>query len=271
MTWPTHTFSLPSKNIDLWFCEEHRIVDPETLNRYQALLTENELEQKARFHFTRDQHRYLITRSLVRSVLSLYYPLINPHNWRFIKNQYGRPKIDNPMPFPLYFNLSHTDKMIVMAVAGEPSVGVDVESVKRRSTYDETKLADRFFSPLESRQLRALPEVDQKKRFFQLWTLKEAYIKACGKGLAIPLSEFSFSFPSESTIDVSFAPERKDNPNDWLFWHIESDNGFYISLAYRPTKKERDFTLNMFNVSPLDSVESIYIPINSSHPPKHLN
>ncbi|PIE43319.1 MAG: 4-phosphopantetheinyl transferase [Gammaproteobacteria bacterium] len=261
MTWPTDRFTLPADRIHLWFCKEQTVKESKTLALYQALLAPDEIEQLARFHFERDRYRYLLARCLVRSVLTLYHPVIRPENWQFKKNPYGRPEIANPVSLPLYFNLSHSDKMVVMAVAAEQSIGVDVETIQRRNTGNELKLADRFFSPEEARQLSALPKSGQKNRFFQLWTLKEAYIKACGKGLSIPLDHFSFSFPDQSAIELRFASDNGDSPQNWLFWQFSVEDGFYVSVAYRPAKKNTDIGLTMFNVSPLHWIEPIFLPI----------
>ncbi|PID41832.1 MAG: 4'-phosphopantetheinyl transferase [Gammaproteobacteria bacterium] len=260
MIWATDGFTLPASTIHLWFCEEQTIRKPETLALYRTLLSRDEIGQQAKFRFESDQHRFLVTRSLVRSVLSLYYPPVSPKEWQFTKNRYGRPGIANPIPLPLHFNLSHTDKMVLLAVAAEPWIGVDIETTQRRNPGNELKLAERFFSEEEARQLAELPDHGRKERFFQLWTLKEAYVKACGKGLAIPLDRFSFTFPDQVSIDISFAPEHQDNPQDWLFWQIRSSDGFYCSLACRPSTKRTDIDIKMFSAFPLVRIKPVHFP-----------
>ena len=107
------------------------------------------------------------------------------------RNVHGRPEIlDRPAGVPdLRFNLSHTDGLIACAVTIGREVGVDVEHVGRRLTHD---IAGRFFAPREVADLKSLPVAEQPRVFFDYWTLKEAYIKARGFGLALPLGDFAF-------------------------------------------------------------------------------
>lgn len=105
-----------------------------------------------------------------------------------------------------YVNLSHTDGLVAVAAARTP-VGVDVEDAERRGRTVE--LADRFFAPAEAKALRALPEAEQRERFFALWTLKESYIKARGLGLAIPLASFAFDLDRPA---LGFPPAGRGIP-----------------------------------------------------------
>ena len=91
----------------------------------------------------------------------------------------------------LRFNLSHTDGLVVCLVAVEREIGVDVEHTARAGSVG-IEIAERFSSPSEVAELRSLPFADQRSRFFDYWTLKEAYIKARGLGLHLPLDQFSF-------------------------------------------------------------------------------
>ena len=98
----------------------------------------------------------------------------------------GKPTIAHPKDIaPLSFNLSHTERLIVCLVALDREVGVDAEDTERAG--ETVEVADRFFSPTEVAALRALPAQSRRRRFFQYWTLKEAYIKARGMGLSLPL------------------------------------------------------------------------------------
>jgi 4'-phosphopantetheinyl transferase len=115
----------------------------------------------------------------------------------------------------LCFNLSHTDGLVVLAIARQP-VGVDVEWLDRRGRTIE--LADRYFAPTEITALRALPETAQRDRFFDLWTLKEAYIKARGLGLALPLGGFAYSDFETPPLSIAVDPTLADRPDsEWSF------------------------------------------------------
>ena len=115
----------------------------------------------------------------------------------------------------LCFNLSHTDGLVVLAIARQP-VGVDVEWLDR--TGRTVELADRYFARTETASLRALPETAQRDRFFDLWTLKEAYIKARGLGLALPLGGFAFMGFESPPLSIAVDQAHADRPDShWSF------------------------------------------------------
>ena len=114
---------------------------------------------------------------------------------------------------PLEFNLAHTRGLVACAVALGRDVGVDVEWLGRRGRTLE--IAERYFSPSEVRDLRATPGPDRKERFFRYWTLKEAYVKARGEGLRLPLRRFSFHLDGPA-VRVSFESDS-DDPRAWQF------------------------------------------------------
>ena len=185
------------------------------LEAYKPLLSNEEHERMARLVFERDRRAFLITRALVRTTLSRYAS-VAPADWRFVENVHGRPEIlDRPPGTPdLRFNLSHTDGLIACAVTIGREVGVDVEHINRPLTHD---VAGRFFAPAEVNDLRALPAEDQRKVFFDYWTLKEAYIKARGFGLALPLGDFAFKLTPPDPPSIAFEPALDDDPSTWQF------------------------------------------------------
>ena len=222
--------SLDSGDIHLWLTPVDEIGDPQLLERYRGLLTPAERQQERRFHFQKDQHRYLVTRALVRTTLSRYAP-IAPGEWSFAQNAYGRPEIANEQVEPgrLVFNLSHTDGLIVLAVAREDALGVDTENVRRREACLD--VADRFFAPDEVRALFSAPPHLRHQRFFQYWTLKESYIKARGMGLSIPLDQFSFDFPTADAVALSIDPRLNDCASRWRLWQCESGAEHMVAIC----------------------------------------
>lgn len=202
-------------------------------DRYLPLLSAEERERMARLVFERDRHRFLLTRALVRTTLSRYAP-VAPADWQFIANVHGRPEIlDRPAGVPdLRFNLSHTDGLIACAVTIGREVGVDVEHVGRRLTQD---VAARFFAPAEVARLQSLPQDQQKLVFFDYWTMKEAYIKARGFGLALPLGDFAFHFSPETAPSITFEPAMPDDPATWQFLQDWPTPAHRLGLAIRRT------------------------------------
>src|ERR1043166_3386635 len=130
----------------LTFYEE---VEPQLCDSYRSLLNEAEKQQESRFHFASDRLRYLVTRALVRTVLSRY-SAIAAQDWVFSVSRYGRPEIAN-LPageIPLSFNISHTRSLIVVGVTRERALGVDVENFRERRVSID--VARRFFAPVEA-------------------------------------------------------------------------------------------------------------------------
>lgn len=206
-----------SNEAHLWWAFPDRIRDPEILDRQFAVLSKEERRKLGRFVFERHRLQYLVSHSLVRDVLSRYAP-VPPAHWRFDVNQYGRPSIAWPTEWrDLRFNLSHTDGRAVVAVGWAVDIGVDVEATNPKKDLPE--VADRFFSPLEVAELKSAPE-----RFFDFWTLKEAYMKARGMGLAIPLDSFSFILTSAESPQIVFHEGCADRPERWQFELAQADD-----------------------------------------------
>ena len=100
--------ALGAQDIHLYFACDGEITDQDLLARYGSLLNADEQQQQQRFHFAKHRHQYLVTRALVRTILSRYVNAIAPPQWVFSRNQYGKPAIANSLAQPLYFNISHT-------------------------------------------------------------------------------------------------------------------------------------------------------------------
>jgi 4'-phosphopantetheinyl transferase len=207
---------LAPDEVHVWLAWPDTIGDSAPLAEYATLLDADERERWQRFRFAKHRRQFLIAHALVRTTLSRYAPLA-PQAWRFRKNRYGRPEIDNEaLGPPLRFNLSHTEGLIACAVVLERDVGIDVETTARNA--HTLAIAERFFSADECRELRALAPPAQYDRFFDYWTLKEAYIKARGMGLALPIGQFSFHLAADTSIGISFSDEIQDDPARWQFW-----------------------------------------------------
>jgi 4'-phosphopantetheinyl transferase len=130
----------------------------------------------------------------------------------------------------LRFNISHTDGLIACAVTIGREVGVDVENIGRRLLHD---VAGRHFAPNEVRDLRQLPDDEQQRAFFDYWTLKEAYIKARGFGLALPLGDFAFKLNPPAPPVIAFEPALEDDPATWQFLQDWPTPQHRLGLAVR--------------------------------------
>jgi 4'-phosphopantetheinyl transferase len=208
-----------SADVELWAAFSDEIRDPALLARYRELLTDDERAREMRFRFASDQHRFLLTRALVRTVLSKYVD-VAPQAWRFAPDAFGRPQIQNTDAgvADLTFNISHTHGLILLGVTHRKALGVDTEHLWSRAA--SAAVADRFFSPNEAEALRELPESVRRERFFDYWTLKESYIKARGRGLSLGLASFGFDLGQPKRIGAWFRPEVEDAAPHWQFWQF---------------------------------------------------
>jgi 4'-phosphopantetheinyl transferase len=173
--------------------------------------------------------QYLLTRALQRTVLSQYAPGVTPAQWRFTANDGAKPELATEFSaLGLHFNLSHTARLVVMAVGRQP-MGIDTEYLAApRAPLD---IADRFFTTTELADLVALPPADHARRFYTLWTLKEAWIKATGEGIAADLYGLSFEF-DDPTRARAFQMS-KDDAGQWAFWQGGPGAEHTLALALR--------------------------------------
>lgn len=248
---------LLENEVHLWCVFDEEITSSLLLSQYQSLLSREEQDKYRSFYFDRHRHQYLVTRALVRTVLSAYMPNIRPKEWRFNKNKYGKPNVMNAaLKFPVEFNISHCDKLIVLVVTNGVAVGVDVECMLR----DRKKLdiAYNYFSSEEIKALKSLKIDKQYGRFYDLWTLKEAYIKARGTGLSVLLDKFIFEFLDNKKVTIAFDGEAiDDEPNFWRFWQIRPNNTHKISIALRDDDVKKKYSLEMRTIIPLGQVDIV--------------
>lgn len=239
---------LPDNEIHLWLIDDS-LIETALLADYLTVLSPEETLRYARFRLDKDKRQFLITRAAIRTTLSYYRGDVLPSQWQFANNEHGRPYVISPPAQTLEFNLSHTDGMIVIAVCARGNLGVDVENASRECRASD--LAARYFSVSEAKKLLEMPEEEQRGRFLDLWTLKEAYIKACGMGLAIPLGSFSFDFVEE-VIAVTFAQDRADDSSMWGFWLLGTAD-YRIAVGLR-SQSPRSMQLKTRTLVPMGAI-----------------
>ena len=226
--------------IDVWIAEPQEINDPELLAAYEQLLSDSERERQRALVFEQHRREHLVAHALVRTVLSKY-AATGPSEWRFTNNAYGRPAVDPPSA--LRFNLSHHPTLVVCALTTGAELGVDVEPLRRGSEI--LNIAEATFAAQELADLRTLPAAQACDRAVSLWTLKEAYVKARGLGLALPLDGFAFSF-EQAEPQIRFGPASDDRPERWAF-STRDVNKHRIAIAVERVLGEPEIRLH-FNV-----------------------
>ncbi|GGD19227.1 4'-phosphopantetheinyl transferase family protein [Aureimonas glaciei] len=199
-----------------------------------ALLIPEERERAARFHFERDRQVYVAAHALARGLLC-HHTGRPAQDWRFSVGEHGKPEVICPPGLPrLRLNLSHTRGMAVAAVTVDNDVGVDVEWLER--TVDADLMAERVFAAKERLVLAAVPAAAKAEIFLSFWTLKEAYVKAIGKGLSQPLAAFSFDL---ETLGIHFDDATADDPAQWRFERHQPGPEHLIALAVRHSEPAR--------------------------------
>src|SRR6185312_2965413 len=201
----------------LWCAFPDDLLDSRAAEACAELLSEEERARWQRCRPERSRREYLATHALARTALSYYRP-VAPRDWRFVTNAYGKPA---PTPdCGLRFNLSNSTGLAVCLVVDAPlEVGVDVEARQRADEIAEVEY--KVFSAAELAQLDALPGTEQPDRYLSLWTLKEAYIKARGMGMALPLREISFLFDDAGAARLEVAEGVDEDAARWRFRQLD--------------------------------------------------
>jgi 4'-phosphopantetheinyl transferase len=204
-------------------------VPPDAVVLARRLLSDDERQRADRFVHAADRRIYMLAHALARTALSAHAPT-RPEDWRFTVNAHGCPSvIDAQAGTPrLSFNLSHTAGLVAVAIARGHRVGVDVERTDRLVSDG---VAERYFAPAEVTALHGLQGVEQRRAFFDYWTLKEAYIKARGLGLAIPLDAFAFTLRTPQSPAIAFVDGFDDRADRWQFWQAWPSPVHRLSLA----------------------------------------
>ena len=196
----------------------------------QQILTADEQVRAERLYFPKDRQHFVVARGVLRLILSRYLDM-EPYQLRFCYNRYGKPGlVTSSGQEALSFNVSHSCGLALYAVTRSREIGIDLERIRRDFACEQ--IAERFFSPREKATLRALQAKKVKHRaFFNCWTRKEAYIKARGEGLSLPLDQF----------DVSLAPEEpatlldmRGDPREASRWSLQElfpGSGYVAALA----------------------------------------
>jgi 4'-phosphopantetheinyl transferase len=220
--------SLPPDEVHVWTAS--RDASDDAVEAFRAILNDDERRRADRFAFPHDRRRFAVSRGLLRTILGRYLE-IPPQSLRFVSNAHGKPQLDPALNIDLAirFNLSHSGPWVVYALTLGRDLGVDVERI--RPEFGGFAIAERFFAPGEIAELRALPEDARALAFFHGWTRKEAYIKAKGKGLALPLDEFEVAIgPDRPAALLSTLPDPAEAAR-WSLVEIPAEPGFVAAVC----------------------------------------
>jgi len=193
--------------------------DPARVELLQEILSPAERERFSRFRFSLHRRQAIICRGTLRETLSRYLDL-DPAHICLAYNRHGKPYVAGSQ---IHFNVSHSSNWAMIAVSTDAETGIDIERIEQSIAQERTP--ERFFSPSEAARLRALPESQQTEAFFRCWTRKEAYIKARGLGMALPLDSFDVSFgPGEPAAFLS-------GVDGWSIQDLDAPPGYAAAVV----------------------------------------
>lgn len=202
--------------------------DPDLLARCRLVISEEEKAKADRYLFEKDRRICVVTRALLRFVLSACTGR-EPESFEFCENAHGKPALKQALVrMPVEFNLSHSGGAAACALTLGRDIGVDIENLERAV---DLKVAERFFTRDEAAYVRKMPPESRPAAFFDLWTLKESYIKARGTGLSIGLDQFGFQI--DRGISVRFEPSLNDSPDAWTFFRFSPVRNYRAAVAVR--------------------------------------
>lgn len=221
--------ALPEDEVHLWRVDLATVAKGE--QRWEQVLSAEERARAARFHFSQDRQYFTATRALLRTILASY-AASDPTELVFRYSEKDKPSLSpGHSGTQVEFNVSHSGAVALLAFARGRALGVDVEQL--RENFDHEAIARRFFSEQEQRQLATLAPSERYHSFFRCWTRKEAYIKAQGTGLSLPLHQFDVSLrPGDVNALISTRPDSTEAAH-WSLREVPAGNGYVAALCVR--------------------------------------
>jgi 4'-phosphopantetheinyl transferase len=214
---PPPQWTLADNAVHVWAA---LLDQPEALtNKLLDTLSPDEKARMTRFRFQQEQRRFLTGRGLLRRLLALYSHT-PPEEIGFTYGIKGKPLLTTPADGPA-FNVSHTGRLIVIAVTRQQSVGIDVERLCRLAEMDG--IAKNFFTPGEYQKLKESAPGEKRRIFFEIWTRKEAVLKCSGQGLEslaspheFPTEYARFFKPASGCVGCLCLPAPPSAESFWL-------------------------------------------------------
>ncbi|MDX2458169.1 MAG: 4'-phosphopantetheinyl transferase superfamily protein [Gammaproteobacteria bacterium] len=232
--------------VHVWFSTPEAITDPERLAYYAAILSPEESARHQRFHFDKDRHLFLVSHALVRRVLSAYID-VDPLVWQFSRNEFGRPEVSSPdISCSLRFNLTHTSGLAACVVTLNADCGIDAEKIHARG--DQAGIAEKMFAEPEQAELKKLRGQAFLERFLAYWTLREAYCKALGVGIAHAKKDYFFEIEGSGQYRIRFQSPSSGQGRHWQFTVLRPGLEHMVAVAIRSEGLSRKEVVHRFIV-----------------------
>jgi 4'-phosphopantetheinyl transferase len=224
---PPERLALNREDVHVW---RARLNQPaSTVKFFRSILSPDELRRADSFYFQKDRAGFIVARAVLRTIISRYLG-VSPIAVRFCYGRHGKPALaEESGEKGLRFNISHSHELALYVVACDREVGIDLEYIRR--DFASQEIARHFFSPREVSTLCALPASVQTEAFFNCWTRKEAYIKATGQGLALPLHQFDVSLSPGEPAALLGSREHPQESSRWTLLELAPGEGYVAALA----------------------------------------
>jgi 4'-phosphopantetheinyl transferase len=223
--------------------------EPSTVAIAYSILSEDERERSARFRFPSLLSAFVLSRGILRLLLARFCDRA-PSDLKFTYGQHGKPILAD-CGCPISFNMSHSDGIAACAITVGGEVGLDIE--RHRLLPDMEQIARRFFSPMEYRELMSLAELEREGAFFNCWVRKEAYIKALGGGLSIPLDSFQVSLVPGQPSTLVHVRDKRGEAREWSIQEFSPSLGYSGAVAFKDRRC-------LVRVHPIGSVNEMFQP-----------
>ncbi|MGG4444030.1 4'-phosphopantetheinyl transferase family protein [Brevibacillus fortis] len=196
-----------------------------SMQELEGMLSAEELDKRARYHFDADRKRYVVAHGLLRRMIGRYQR-ISPRAVQWECEENGKPFLCGPNSDSeaLYFNLSHSHELVAVAFSRDRLLGVDVEHLRHIPEMDQLM---GYFHPAEKERFLRLPSGERQQAFFEYWTSKEAFVKATGEGLSRPLDSF-FMEKQDGSFKVNGDGIRS---GDWKIYGFMPARGYAGAVA----------------------------------------
>jgi 4'-phosphopantetheinyl transferase len=224
---PSQPLLLPAAEVHVWRATVN--LNTAELGALQKVLSPDEQARVERFYFEKDRRRFIACRGTLREILARYLKC-EAARLEFSCSRFGKPSLaptvsgDN-----IHFNLSHSNDLALYAVSRFPEIGVDLEWVRKDFPCDQ--IAQHYFTPREIKTLRSLPDEMKYEAFFNGWTRKEAFVKARGKGLSLPLDRFTVSLAPGEPAALLRTEDNSEEASRWVLMGIIPADGYLAAIA----------------------------------------
>ena len=197
----------------------------------QDYLSPNELERAAKFKFSKDREHFLLRHYLLKLILCEYCDC-QPHELKFRYNNYNKPFINIPEFKELKFNMSSSDDLMMIGLCKQNDIGIDVEKIRETGNLEHIALEN--FSERELEYLNS--KLDKTTAFFNIWTRKEAFIKAVGKGIYFPLKSFCVDVDPSGSYENMTILKHPVESKRWRTIAIKVSDSHIAALAIKSVR-----------------------------------